>query len=163
VRGAARSGGTLPAHGQGRGASTAPGIFVRRERGLLYVSDRLWLLRLAGFASMVPLTVGVGLLTLAPRSEWERAPFGHVAWWLFPAGVIALTLLLPGAMLWVHDRYVTRVVFESDGRLRVTTFVLWGQRTRRYKAEEVAARRFLLDRSGTAPMGFDTLAALGFR
>ena len=140
-----------------------PALSFRRERGLLYVSRRLWVLRLAAFASVVPLAVCLVLLLVAPRAEWERAPFGHVAWWVFPAAITALTLLLPVAMLWLHDRYVTRVVFEPDGRLRVTTFVLWGQRTQRYKSEEVVARRFLLDRSGTAPMGFDTLKALGFR
>lgn len=139
-----------------------PALSLRRERGLLYVSRRLRLLRLAEFASAVPLAVCLGLLVLAPQAEWERAPLGEVAWWLFPAGVILLTLVLPCTMLWVHDRYVTRVVFESDGRLRVTTFVLWGQRTQRYKAEEIPQRRFLLDRCGTAPMGFDILKALGF-
>jgi hypothetical protein len=140
-----------------------PALSFRRERGLLYVSRRVWLLRLAALASVVPLAVCLCLLVLAPQAEWARAPFGHVAWWLFPAAVTVLTLLLPAAMLSVHDRYVTRVVFEPDGRLRVTTFVLWGQRTQRYKTDEIVARRFLLDRSGTAPMGFDTLGALGFR
>lgn len=140
-----------------------PALSLRRERGLLYVSRRLWLIRLAELASVVPLVVCLWLLAVAPQAEWRHAPLGQIAWWLFPSVVIVLTLLLPCAMLWVHDRYVTRVVFEPDGRLRVTTFVLWGQRTERYKAEEIPHRRFLLDRCGTAPMGFDTLAALGFR
>lgn len=153
----------MPGHSRAAQVDPKPVLSSRRERGLLYVSRRLGLLRLAAFASLVPLAVCLVLLVLAPRAEWERAPFGHVAWWVFPAAVTALTSLLPAAMLWMHDRYVTRVVFESDGRLRVTTFVFWGQRTRRYKSEEIAARRFLLDRSGTAPLGFDTLAALGFR
>ena len=77
--------------------------------------------------------------------------------------IIALATLLPALLFAVHGRYVTRVVLEPDGRLSVTTFLVWGERTEKLRAENIAARRFWLDRAGDAPLGFETLGVLGFR
>jgi hypothetical protein len=133
----------------------------RRDRGLIYLSPHLWKLRLATLACAVPAAACVWLLSVGP-AVWPGGS-GDSAGWLYPALLTGLLLLLPAALLVVHGRYVTRVVLEFDGRLSVTTFVLWGERTEKLRAQEVSARRFWLDRDGDAPLGFETLAVLGFR
>jgi hypothetical protein len=133
----------------------------RRDRGLIYISPHLWKLRLATLACAVPAAACVWLLSVGP-SVWPGVTEGRGGW-IYPALLMGLPFLLPAALLAVHGRYVTRVVLEFDGRLSVSTFVLWGERTEKLKAQDVATRRFWLDRDGDAPLGFETLGVLGFR
>jgi hypothetical protein len=133
----------------------------RSDRGLIYLSPHLWKLRLATLVSLIPAAACVWLLSAGP-AEWPAAT-GHSSGWLYPMLLVGVLLLLPAALLVIHGRYVTRVVLEFDGCLSVTTFVLWGERTEKLKTRDVSTRRFWLDRDGDAPLGFETLAVLGFR
>lgn len=135
-----------------------PATSSSRDRGLIYVSPNQWKLRIATLACVIPLVGFARILSWGP-AVWP----GTVAAWAIPALLAALAVLLPALLFAVHGRYVTRVVLEFDGRLSVTTFLLWGERTEKLRAENIAARRFWLDRTGDAPLGFETLGVLGFR
>jgi hypothetical protein len=140
-----------------------PARYSPGDRGTIYVTSTPWKLRLVSIVSWLPAIICAWLVCRAPREEWAGAPLGGIAWWMLPALLLGLSLLLPAGLIPLHGRYVTRIVLERDGRLRVTTFLVWGQRTERLWREEVAPRRFRLDRAGEAPLGFEVLGALGFR
>ncbi|MGH8018558.1 MAG: hypothetical protein ACREIA_09745 [Opitutaceae bacterium] len=105
--------------------------------GVLYHSrreGRLRLLTLCCFA-VVPLVAWPVLR--APRAEWEQA-LGPALWWLFPSAFIALSLALPAAMFFLHDRYVLRLEAAAGGGMRLVTFLVWGRRTRELPAGSFA-------------------------
>jgi hypothetical protein len=135
-----------------------PALSSNRDRGLIYLSANQWKLRIATLVCAIPIAGCVRIVGLGP-SVWPASAGA----WIFPALMIALATLLPALLFAVHGRYVTRIVLESDGRLSVTTFLVWGERTEKLRAENIAVRRFWLDRTGDAPLGFETLGVLGFR
>lgn len=139
-----------------------PARNVWNDRGTIYVSGAGWKLRLVSLVCWVPAVLCAWLIPLAPREEWAAAPLGSLAWWVPPAILILFSLSLVAALIPLHGRYVTHVAFAGDGRLRVTTFLLWGLRTERLQSHEIAARRFRLNRGGEAPLGFDVLWQVGF-
>lgn len=139
-----------------------PAQYSPNARGTIYAGSTLWKLRFVSVASWLPAVICVWFVSRAPREEWVGAPLGGIAWWLLPAILLGFTLLLPAALLPLHGRYVTRIALERDGRLRVTTFLVWGLRTEKLRPEEVAPRRFRIDRTGEAPLGFEVLGTLGF-
>ena len=161
----------------------------RGPTALLFASGRELLLRLVTLVCFAPVPLTIWLLSLAPRAEWEAA-LGPGAWWVGPASLVALSLVLPGALLWLHDRYVLRLVRCSEG-LRLTTFLVWGRRTRVLAASELKSaavqfaegrlatgvapvvnapslqlqlpggRRLIFDAQGDAPEGWEAIYALG--
>jgi len=139
-----------------------PARNVRSDRGTIYLAQTGGRLRLVTLACWAPVGICAWLVTFMPRETWARAALGDVAWWILPAMLLALSLLLPAALIPWHGRRVMRVVLERDGQLRVTTFRMWGRRTERLRPQEIAARRFRLDRAGEAPLGFEALVVLGF-
>ena len=154
---------------------------------LLFNSPRRGVLHAVSAVAFLPVPVTLWLIARAPRTEWE-ALFGPTWWWLVPAGLIGLTLILPAAMFWLHDRYVLRI--ERGGEIiRLTTFLLWGKRVRELPLEYFAAtegryiegksdygsvsvnapyllttmrdgRRLILDTTGEAPVGWQVLYRL---
>ena len=131
-------------------------------RGTIYVSGTEWKLRLVSVVCWIPAGICAWLVPLAPHEEWAAAPLGSIAWWLLPAILMVLSLSLTVVLIPVHGRYVLQVVLEPDGRLRVTTFLVWGRQTETLRPDEIAARRFLLDRTADAPLGLEALETLGF-
>jgi len=97
---------------------------------VLYDSGREWLLRAVTGVSFLPVGLAAWLLPLAPREEWTQAPLGGIAWWLLPAGLVLLTLMLPASLFFLHRRYLLRLTLDADGQLTVTTFLVWGRRSR---------------------------------
>lgn len=127
------------------------------ERGLLYVSrQEVWVRLLIASGGLLA-AASAWLLVLPP---WSFAR-GSAAVWALPVLFAVLLLTIPALVLLFHDRYVLRIVIEADGRLRITTLLLWGRRTHWLRPREIVPHRFLLVRSGLAPLGFDTLAGLG--
>lgn len=131
----------------------------------------------------------VWLLSLGTRAEWSPEVPG-LPWLVLPVGLMAISLVMPAAILWLHDRYGLRA--ERDERtVYLTTFLIWGQRNR---AMDVSAFRHaksamildgeyggdgslvvrapalrihlasgdrrIFDSSGDAPLGWDALDAL---
>jgi hypothetical protein len=139
-----------------------PARNVRSARGTIYLAQTEGKLRLVTLACWAPVAICAWLVTVTPREAWARAALGDVAWWILPAILLVLALLLPVALIPWHGRRVMRVVLERDGQLRVTTFRMWGPRTEKLQPQEIAARRFRLDRAGEAPLGFEALVVLGF-
>lgn len=157
------------------------------EPRLLFNSSKRAVLHAVSAVAFVPAPVIAWLIVRAPRTEWE-ALFGATWWWLVPAGLIGLALVLPAAMFWLHDRYVLRL--ERSGEvIRLTTFLLWGRRVRELPLAFFAAaegryiegksdygsvsvnapywltrlrdgRRLILDATGDAPEGWQVLRRL---
>ncbi len=112
--------------------------FPDTEDGVLYESareGRLRLLVLFCFASGLLL---VWFILRAPRAEWEGTSLGPELWWLFPTALVALSLALPGAMFYLHDRYVLRLEKDAAGGLRLVTFLVWGRRARELPGKSFA-------------------------
>lgn len=97
---------------------------------LLYRSSQEIMLRVTTVVCLAPVPGVAWLIARAPRAEWEKTPFGPNLWWLIPAGLMLLSLVLPAAVAWLHDRYALRLERTPDGRLMLVTFLLWGRRTR---------------------------------
>jgi hypothetical protein len=95
---------------------------------LLFHSARATTLHVVGVVCALPVPLTAWLLTRTPRTEWAEQT-GPTWWWIIPAALIAVGLVLPAAMLWLHDRYVLRLERTGD-TIRLTTFLLWGQRIR---------------------------------
>lgn len=77
------------------------------------------------------------LVSKPPASEWREA-LGATFWWALPVGLVGLTLVLPGAMIWLHGRYVLRL--EIEGReVRATLFALWGTSGQMIERDRLAA------------------------
>lgn len=132
---------------------------VRPAALLLYESPRERLLRLVTLVCSLPVAVAAWLIPLAPREEWARAPLGDLAWWLWPAGLIGLALVLPASLWLLHERYVLRLTLERDDALLLTTFLLWGRRTKRYTIAQFNGRRLIFDPAGDAPHGMEFAVA----
>lgn len=137
--------------------------------------------------AFAPVPITLWLIARAPRTEWE-ALVGPTWWWLVPAGLMGLTLVMPVAMFWLHDHYVRRI--ERSGEvIRLTPFLLWGKRVRDVPLAFFAAaggqyvegksdygsvsvnapyrlttlrdgRRLILDAGGDAPEGWQVLRRL---
>lgn len=130
---------------------------VRATSLLLYESSREWLLRAVIAVCFIPTAIAAWLIPLAPREEWMQAPLGGIAWWLLPAMLILLTLVMPASLFLIHGRYVLRLSLQPDDSLEVTTFLLWGRRTKQCRPETFDADAFIIDRKGHAPHGFDAV------
>ena len=106
----------------------------------LFVSRRAWLLRAITLLLFAQVGFVLWLLSLPPRAEWP-APLGANSWWLIPGALLALSCVLPGALVWLHGRYVLRL--EADGvNVRATVFVLWGSRARAIERGRLTRARF---------------------
>lgn len=164
-------------------------VHNRMDWRLLFNSSRGVVLHGVTAVACAPVPLTLWLISGAPRAEWE-APLGPTWWWLIPSGLIALTLVLPVAMFWLHDRYVFRLE-RSGNVIRLTTFLLWGRRTRelsmtRFAAAEVQyidgeadygtapsvkapyirmklrdGSSLIFDAAGDAPAGWDAIHRLG--
>jgi hypothetical protein len=97
---------------------------------VVFVSGRVALLRAITWLMVVQIGGIAWLLSLAPKSEWEVA-LGEDLWWTVPAGLIAFGLVLPAAVIWLHDRYVVRMEV-AGGTVVIQTFLLWGTRRREW-------------------------------
>lgn len=128
---------------------------MRSDSLLLYESRREGLLRAVSVVCCLPTIIAAWLIPLAPRAEWAQAPLGGVAWWLLPAALGLFTLVLPASLFLLHGRYVLRLDLDPDDQLTLTTFLLWGRRTRRCRPEEFNADAFIIDRQGYAPHGLE--------
>ena len=124
---------------------------------MLYDSGREWLLRAVAGVSFLPVGLAAWLLPLAPREEWAQAPLGGIAWWLLPAGLTLLTLVLPASLFLLHRRYLLRLTLDADGQLTVTTFLVWGRHTRRCRPGAFDGGGLILDRHGRAPHGLEAV------
>jgi hypothetical protein len=159
------------------------------EWRLLFKSSRGPLLYGVTVVTYAPVPFGLWFISRAPRAEWE-APLGPTWWWLIPAGLMGLTLVLPITMFWLHDRYVLRLEQKGD-IFRLTTFLLWGRRTRELSKATFASaevryvegeadyggspsvdapyirmklrdgRGLIFDAAGEAPGGWDAIYKLG--
>lgn len=94
---------------------------------LLYFSPRAPVLRAVAALVFLVAAGTIWAVTLPPRAGWEE-PLGPGRWWVIPAGLVSLSLVLPVTMAWLHGRYVLRLE-ATDRQLLVTTFLLWGTRT----------------------------------
>lgn len=138
----------------------------------------------------IPLTAGLMSLEVPPDQGWETSPLGPTLWWVIPLFLIALTLVLPASMFLLHDRYVLDFVRTEAGKWQVTTWLLWGRRTREFTSEQLAesqlvnkvgrfdsrltvsvnapytrvrlpsGQRLIFDAQGEAPHGWETLEAV---
>jgi hypothetical protein len=117
----------------------------KNEAGVLYISPREGLLRWITGVCVVPVPLVVWLVSLAPRAEWETTPLGAAAWWVLPAGLIALSGVMPAAMFFLHGRYVLRLERGVDDELRLTTFLVWGRRTVVFTQGSLAGARMAHD------------------
>jgi len=97
---------------------------------VLFDSTREGLLRWVTVIGLLPLPLTAWLISRVERSEWENAPFGPDVWWLLPTLLLALSSALPAGLFYLHGRYVLRLERTADGFLRLTTFLVWGRRTR---------------------------------
>ncbi len=117
---------------------------------ILYLSRRAGLLRLVAVLVTTQAALTLWLVTLPPRTDWP-APLGGGSWWLLPSGLVALSLVLPGAMVWLHGRYVIRIE-EVDATLQVTLFTWWGERQQSVSLKRLAgADKWEVAPFGTAP------------
>lgn len=105
---------------------------------VFFRSDRLGSLRFATLVCAVPVPMTLWLLSLSPVEDWRGNPFGPALWWLIPALLVALSLVLPASMFLLHNRYVMRLERTPAGQLRVTTFLVWGLRTREVASKDLA-------------------------
>ena len=148
------------------------------------------MLRFVTLVSIAPIPLTVWLVALAPRAEWENTRLGAGAWWILPAGLIALSCVLPAALFFLHGRYVLSLAEDEKGGLRLVTFLVWGRRTTIMPATLLRGattrhdegrlvtgvsvsvnapsttlvardgRRLIFDRQGEAPAGWDAIERL---
>lgn len=153
---------------------------------LIYVSDRSATLRFAALVCAVPVPLTIWLLSLGPRGAVVAAAAPAPSW-LLPVLLVALSAVLPGAMCFLHGRYVLRMERTQDGGARMTTWLLWGQRTEEWPLAELrgtsvlahqgrfesrrtvsvnapylmarlpSGKRLILDQQGDAPHGWDAV------
>lgn len=104
---------------------------------VLFVSKRIFLLR--GITALLVGQVALvcWLVSLAPEAEWRDA-LGETFWWMLPAGLIGLSLILPLSLFWLHGRYVLRLEMAEDNVL-ITTFLLWGRRKQVWDRHRLSA------------------------
>lgn len=98
------------------------------DRELLFVSRRIFLLRAVTGLLIGQIALVAWLVSLAPAAEWRRT-LGETFWWAVPAALVGLSLVLPLALCWLHDRYVLQLETTADA-VCLTTFLLWGSRDR---------------------------------
>lgn len=96
---------------------------------ILFRSDRSATLRFAALVCAVPVPLTIWLLTLPAPGGWDDSPLGPTWGWLIPTALLALSAVLPAAMCLLHGRYVLLLERAEGGSVRVTTWLLWGQRT----------------------------------
>jgi hypothetical protein len=85
----------------------------------------------------VPLTAWLMSIPVPPDQGWETSPIGPAYWWIIPALLIALALVLPASTFLLHDRYVLTFERTEAGGWRVVTWLLWGTRAREFTSEEL--------------------------
>jgi hypothetical protein len=96
----------------------------------------------------VPLTAWLLSRPVPATQGWDTSPLGPKLWWMIPLLLLTLTLVLPAAMFLLHDRYVLAMERQDDGRWQVTTWLLWGQKTREFTSDALAGAT-LVDEAGT--------------
>jgi len=157
---------------------------------VLFHSDRAVTLHWVALVAWLPVPLTAWLLSLPMPSGqgWASTPLGPGLWWLIPALLAMLAVVLPAATFLLHDRYVLRLVSTPDGSYRLTTWLLWGRRTRVLTTKALAdaqfvsvagdygeatgsadapyvrvrlpsGRRLILDAQGDAPFGWDAVEA----
>ena len=105
---------------------------------VFFHSTRDLTLRFVTFVTFGPVPFLLWLLTLPPTDGWDDSPVGPTLWWLLPVFLVALILAMPLAMLLLHDRYVLHLERDEVGTWRLTTWMLWGRRTRVLTSAELS-------------------------
>lgn len=126
---------------------------------VLYVSPRLRLLRAVSLFAFLVAGAAIWAVTVPSKLEWAEG-LGPDFWWMVPGALIALSLVLPAALAWLHGRYVLELVTDGE-RVHARLFLLWGSRTRTLAVDALAGARVTGSVETAAPAWRARLSAVG--